>query len=134
MSNLHKTFFYFDFSLFSFGSTPQKVNKIQFLFLQNLPNLKRMDLSNCKYLTETPIFNCTPNLERLDFTGCTNLVKVHPSIGHLTKLVFLSLQNCSSLVNLDFGSVSNLSSLRVLRLSGCTKLEKTPNFMGASNL
>ncbi|AES66936.1 disease resistance protein (TIR-NBS-LRR class) [Medicago truncatula] len=49
-------------------------------------------------------------------------------------LLTFSLQNCSSLVNLDFGSVSNLCSLRVLRLSGCTKLEKTPNFMGASNL
>jgi len=93
-----------------------------------------MDLSNCKYLTETPIFNCIPNLERLDCTGCSNLLKVHPSIGHLTNLVFLSLQNCSSLVNLDFGSDSNLSSLRVLLLSGCTKLEKTPDFTGASNL
>nr|WIL59966.1 nodulation protein [Melilotus officinalis] len=101
---------------------------------KNLPNLKRMDLSNCKCLTETPIFNYTPKLERLDFTGCTNLVKVHPSIGHLTKLVFLSLQNCSSLVNLEFGRDSTLMSLRVLRLSGCTKLENTPDFTGASFL
>jgi len=93
-----------------------------------------MDLSNSKYLTETPKFVWTPILERLDFTGCTNLIQVHPSIGHLTELVFLSFQNCSSLVNLDFGIVSNLYSLRVLRLSGCTKLEKTPDFTGASNL
>ena len=93
-----------------------------------------MDLSNSKFLTETPEFSWTPILERLDFTGCTNLIQVHPSIGHLTELVFLSLQNCSSLVNLDFGSESTLSSLRVLRLSGCTKLEKTPDFTGASNL
>jgi Leucine-rich repeat (LRR) protein len=93
-----------------------------------------MDVSNSKYLTETPKFFWTPKLERLDFTGCTNLTQVHPSIGHLTELVFLSLQNCSSLVNLDFGSVSNLNSLRVLRLSGCTKLQKTPEFTGASNL
>jgi Leucine-rich repeat (LRR) protein len=93
-----------------------------------------MDLSNSKFLIETPKFLWTPKLERLDFTGCTNLIQVHPSIGHLTELVFLSLQNCSSLVNLNFGSVSNLSSLRVLRLCGCTKLEKTPDFTGASNL
>ncbi|CAL5200363.1 unnamed protein product [Lathyrus oleraceus] len=101
---------------------------------KELPNLKRMDLSNTKYLIETPKFFWTPKLERLDFTGCTNLIQVHPSIGHLTELVFLCLQNCSSLVDLDFGSVSRLSSLRVLRLSGCTKLEKTPDFNGASNL
>jgi Leucine-rich repeat (LRR) protein len=93
-----------------------------------------MDLSNSKYLIGTPNFSWTPKLERLDFTGCTNLLQVHSSIGHLTELVFLSLQNCSNLANLDFGSVSNLSSLRVLRLCGCTKLEKTPDFIGASNL
>ncbi|XP_058779830.1 disease resistance protein LAZ5-like [Vicia villosa] len=101
---------------------------------KELPNLKRMDLSNSKYLIESPKFFWTPKLERLDFTGCTNLIQVHPSIGHLTELVFLCLQNCSSLVDLDFGSVSRLSSLRVLRLSGCTKLEKTPDFTGTSNL
>jgi len=93
-----------------------------------------MDLSNSKYFIETPEFSRYSILLRLDFTGCTNLIQVHSSIGHLTKLAFLSLQNCSSLVNLDFGSVSNLSSLRVLRLCGCTKLEKTPNFTGTSKL
>ncbi|KAI5412243.1 hypothetical protein KIW84_057054 [Lathyrus oleraceus] len=101
---------------------------------KELPNLKRMDLSNSKYLIETPKIFRTPKIERLDFTGCTNLMQVHPSIGHLTELVFLSLQNCSSLVDLDFGIASRLSSLRVLRLCGCTKLEKTPSFTGASNL
>ncbi|XP_058779838.1 disease resistance protein RUN1-like [Vicia villosa] len=101
---------------------------------KDLPFLKSLDLSNSKYLRETPKFFWTPKLERLDFTGCTNLLQVHPSIGHLTELVFLSLQNCSSLVDLDFGSVLNLNSLRVLRLSGCSKLENTPDFTGASNL
>ncbi|XP_058725555.1 probable disease resistance protein RPP1 [Vicia villosa] len=101
---------------------------------KELPNLKSMDLSNSKYLIETPKFFSTPKLERLDFTGCTNLIQIHPSIGHLIKLVFLCLQNCSSLVDLDFGSISRLCSLRVLRLSGCTKLEKTPDFTSASNL
>ncbi|CAK8535262.1 unnamed protein product [Lathyrus sativus] len=100
----------------------------------DLPYLKSIDVSNSKHLRETPKFFWTPKLERLDFTGCTNLIQVHPSIGHLTELVFLSLQNCSSLVDLDFGSVLNLNSLRVLRLCGCTKLENTPDFTGASNL
>jgi Leucine-rich repeat (LRR) protein len=74
------------------------------------------------------------NLERLDLSGCINLLEVHPSIGLLTSLVFLSLQNCSSLVSLDFGNAPRLRYLKVLRLSDCTKLENTPNFSGLSNL
>ncbi|WJX76705.1 hypothetical protein P8452_60092 [Trifolium repens] len=102
--------------------------------IQHLPKLKRMDLSNSKNLKETPCFEMIQNLERLDFTGCINLLKVHPSIGLLTKLEFLSLQNCTSLVTLDFGNEPIrpclMRSLRVLHLAGCTKLENTPNFYG----
>ncbi|XP_061353214.1 disease resistance protein RUN1-like isoform X2 [Gastrolobium bilobum] len=103
---------------------------------KDLPHLKRMDLSNSKYLMETPMFEGIPKLERLDFTGCTKLRHIHPSIGRLTKLAFLSLQNCINLVELEFDSdsLSNSSSLRVLHLSGCTNLEKTPDFTGVSNL
>ncbi|XP_061357912.1 TMV resistance protein N-like [Gastrolobium bilobum] len=101
---------------------------------KDLPSLKRIDLSNSKNLIETPIIDGIPELERLDLTGCTNLHHVDPSIGILSKLAFLSLQNCSSLVVLDFGSSSNLSSMKVLELSGCTKLENIPYFTGASNL
>ncbi|GAU29786.1 hypothetical protein TSUD_161910 [Trifolium subterraneum] len=93
-----------------------------------------MDLSNSKNLGMTPSFEGIQNLERLDLTGCINLSQVDPSIGLLTKLVFLSLQNCSSLVRLDFNGVSSLSSLIVLRLSGCTKLENPPDFTRAFNL
>jgi Leucine-rich repeat (LRR) protein len=93
-----------------------------------------MDLSNSKNLKVTPCFEVIQNLERLDLTGCISLLEVHPSIGLLTKLVFLSLHNCTSLVTLDFGNATRLRSLKVLRLSGYTKLEKTPNFSGLSNL
>ncbi|XP_061353227.1 disease resistance protein RUN1-like [Gastrolobium bilobum] len=99
-----------------------------------LPFLKRIDLSNSKNLMETPVFDGIPELERLDLTGCTNLHHVDSSIGILSKLAFLSLQNCSNLVGLDFGSSSNLSSMRIMELSGCTKLENMPDFTGASNL
>ncbi|KAK2414733.1 disease resistance protein RUN1 [Trifolium repens] len=101
---------------------------------QQLPYLKRMDLSNSKNLKMTPCFKGMQNLERLDLTGCINLWHLHSSIGLLTELQFLSLQNCSSLVCFDFGSESKLSSLRVLCLSGCTKLEITPDFRGLLNL
>ncbi|XP_057435400.1 disease resistance protein RUN1-like isoform X2 [Lotus japonicus] len=62
-------------------------------------------------------------------------IVVHPSIGLLDKLVFLSLLNCCSLVSFEFGSNgSKLGSLRVLHLSGCIKLEKSPNLTGAESL
>ncbi|WJX82166.1 hypothetical protein P8452_64957 [Trifolium repens] len=98
--------------------------------VQHLPKLERIDLSNSKNLKVTPCFKGMEKLERLDLTGCINLLEVHPSIGLLTELVFLTLQNCASLVTLDFGNAPRLRSLRVLRLAGCTKLENTPDFCG----
>jgi Leucine-rich repeat (LRR) protein len=93
-----------------------------------------MDLSNSKNLKMTPCFEGLKNLEWLDLTGCINLLVVDASIGLLTELVFLSLQNCSSLVSLSLGSVSRLCSLRILRLSGCAKLDETPDFIEALHL
>ncbi|XP_045804596.1 TMV resistance protein N-like isoform X1 [Trifolium pratense] len=103
---------------------------------KDLPCLKRVDLSNSKYLVETPSFAGCRILERLDFTGCMNLSYVHPSIGLLEKLAFLSLEGCSSLVMLvlDGDTASNLYSLKVLHLSGCTQLETISGFNGVSNL
>ncbi|MED6152171.1 hypothetical protein PIB30_089324 [Stylosanthes scabra] len=101
---------------------------------KNIPHLEKVDLSYSKDLIETPNFGWNPNLKRLDFTGCTNLTHVHPSIGLLKQLAYLSLQNCSSLLTLNLGDDCNLSSLRVLSFSGCTKLEKSPDFTGLSNL
>ncbi|GAU26630.1 hypothetical protein TSUD_102380 [Trifolium subterraneum] len=106
-------------------------------FIENyLPLLKRVDLSNSKYLVESPNFAGSPRLERLDLTGCINLSYVHPSIGLLVKLSFLSLEGCSSMVRLvlDGDTISNLYSLKVLHLSGCPKLEMVPDFTGVSNL
>ena len=91
-------------------------------------------MSNSKNLTETPNFEGSPSLRRLDLTGCTNLRLVDPSIGLLTKLVYLNLQGCAHLVNFGLGTERKLSSLKVLRLSGCELLKKTPDFTGLSNL
>ncbi|KAK7272434.1 hypothetical protein RJT34_29025 [Clitoria ternatea] len=101
---------------------------------KDLPCLKRVDLRNSKYLFRTPNFKGCRGLEQLDFTGCTNLSQVHPSIGLLEKLTFLSFEGCSSLINLDFGTEFKLFSLRILHLSGCTELEITPEFPDISGL
>ncbi|WVZ00977.1 hypothetical protein V8G54_027046 [Vigna mungo] len=101
---------------------------------KSCPNLKRIDLSNSKDLSETPDFSRIIKLERLDLSGCTSLSYVHSSIGLLKKLAFLNLRNCCNLVSIDFGCVGNMSSLRVLHLSGCSKLESTPDFTRATHL
>ncbi|MED6170780.1 hypothetical protein PIB30_034356 [Stylosanthes scabra] len=103
---------------------------------KNFPYLERMDLSNSMDLEETPNFEGSLNLKRLDFTGCKKLSLVNPSIGLLTKLVYLSLSGCINLTSLNFGYNNDckLSSLRVLRLSCCTKLASTPDFRGLSSL
>nr|CAN82897.1 hypothetical protein VITISV_026993 [Vitis vinifera] len=85
-------------------------------------NLKYMDLRHSKYLTETPDFSSVTNLNSLILDGCTQLCKIHPSLGDLDKLTWLSLENC---INLEhFPGISQLVSLETLILSGCSKLEK----------
>ncbi|MED6173527.1 hypothetical protein PIB30_060289 [Stylosanthes scabra] len=101
---------------------------------KSFPCLKKMDLSNSKDLMKTPNFEWIPNLNWLDLSGCTNLSQVHSSIGILTQLAYLNLRNCSNLVSIDLNPEYNLCSLRVLNLSGCTKLENTTDFTGLSNL
>ncbi|CAJ1956752.1 unnamed protein product [Sphenostylis stenocarpa] len=101
---------------------------------KSCPYLKRIDLSNSIFLTETPDFSGIVNLERLDLSGCTNLLQVHSSMGFLKNLAFLNLRYCCSLVMITFHCVTDMRSLKVLHLSGCNKLESTPDFTRTPNL
>ena len=92
--------------------------------LQVFKNLKYIDLSDSKYLAETPDFSRVTNLKMLSFEGCTQLRKIHSSLGDLDKLIGLSFKNC---INLEhFPGLDQLVSLEALNLSGCSKLEKFP--------
>ncbi|GKA10956.1 NB-ARC domains-containing protein [Tanacetum coccineum] len=90
--------------------------------------LKFMKLRYCCYLTSTPDFSEITNLEELTLEGCENLVKVHPSIGSLKKLVVLNMRNCKRLKN--FPSKLEMVSLQILILSGCLKMDKLPEDLG----
>ncbi|GJZ70670.1 NB-ARC domains-containing protein [Tanacetum coccineum] len=90
--------------------------------------LKIMKLSYCCYLTSTPDFSEITNLEELTFEGCENLVKLHPSIGTLKKLVVLNMRDCKLLKS--FPSKLKMVSLQILILSGCLKIEKLPEDLG----
>ncbi|GKD78572.1 NB-ARC domains-containing protein [Tanacetum coccineum] len=87
-----------------------------------------MKLRYCCYLTSTPDFSDITNLEELTLEGCENLVKVHPSVGTLKKLVVLNMRNCKRLKS--FPSKLEMVSLQILILSGCLKMEKLPEDLG----
>ncbi|KAF7833618.1 TMV resistance protein N-like [Senna tora] len=88
--------------------------------------LKFLDFSHSKYLIETPNFSGVPNLERLILQSCTSLVKVHPSLGELKKLVLVNLRDCKTLKILP--RKLEMNSLKDLVLGGCSKIAKLPEF------
>ncbi|PRQ23431.1 putative leucine-rich repeat domain, L domain-containing protein [Rosa chinensis] len=93
-----------------------------------MQNLKSLNLSECKFLAQSPDLSGSPNLEFLDLSYCKSLKKVHPSVGSLKKLVDLNLESCSNLVRLP-GEV-NWRSLRSINLNDCTRLESFPEIEG----
>ncbi|XP_052622390.1 disease resistance protein Roq1-like [Lactuca sativa] len=60
------------------------------------------------------------NLERLILRGCQRLKKIHPSIGNLERLIFLSIEFCSGLK--IFPPIKQLKKLETLLLSNCPEL------------
>ncbi|XP_028780811.1 TMV resistance protein N-like [Neltuma alba] len=93
---------------------------------QHMTKLKSIVLEKSLNLTETPDFSGAPNLEHLHLGGCTSLVKVHPSLGQLGKLVEVDLNHCSNLEILPKKLETN--SLVKLNLRGCKKVAKLPEF------
>ncbi|XP_061993053.1 disease resistance protein RPV1-like isoform X2 [Rosa rugosa] len=74
-----------------------------------------------KYLKKVSDLSGSPNLQCLDLDYCRSLVEVHPSVGFLDKLEYLSLFNCSRLET--FPTEVSWKSTRTLRLFGCERLE-----------
>ncbi|RVW79813.1 Disease resistance-like protein DSC1 [Vitis vinifera] len=96
---------------------------------KSFQKLKFIKLSHSQHLIKTPDFSGAPNLRRIILVGCTSLVKVHPSIGTLKKLIFLDLEGCKNLKS--FSSSIHMESLQILNLAGCSKLKKFPEVQGA---
>ncbi|GJZ34432.1 NB-ARC domains-containing protein [Tanacetum coccineum] len=79
-------------------------------------------------LLSTPDFTDIANLEELILEGCKNLVKVHPSIGMLKKLLVLNMRDCTCLKSFPYKL--EMDSLQILILTGCLKMEKLPEDLG----
>ncbi|KAJ4962039.1 hypothetical protein NE237_021949 [Protea cynaroides] len=94
-----------------------------------LPKLKSLSLSYSHYLTCTPDFSGLLNLEKLFLHDCLNLVEVHESIDHLSKLDVFILRGCRKLRNLPNG-IGKLTSLETFDITGCSQLEELPEGIG----
>ena len=89
------------------------------------PNLRYLDLSKCENLVNLPEL-WAPNLRYLDLSGCENLVEIDECFGSLEKLSRWDLTYCRKLQILP--SQLRLKSLYSFCLTGCSRLEKLPNF------
>lgn len=88
---------------------------IFYLYLvQHLANLRKIDLSYSKHLTQIPDLSKAPNLEIINFQSCISLVRGPSSILHLDKLRSLNLDGCSSIDK--FPELS--TNMRYLDMSG----------------
>ncbi|XP_021834128.1 disease resistance protein TAO1-like [Prunus avium] len=113
---------------------------------QKLGNLKVIDLSYCKHLTEVPDLSGSSNLEHIDLCECTNLVQIPSYFQNFHKLTYLDLGGCLNLnylpempVNIESldlsktaikelpSSVWSLEKLCSLNVTHCKALEKLPS-------
>ncbi|GMJ12381.1 hypothetical protein like AT5G17680 [Hibiscus trionum] len=103
----------------SLGSLPAKIG---------MESLEKLTLSGCSNLKSFPeIEGNTECLLELYLDG-TSIEGLPASIGKLSGLVLLNVQDCSSLVSLP-SSLGGCESLRTLDISGCYKVENLPEIL-----
>ncbi|XP_044505697.1 disease resistance protein RPP2B-like [Mangifera indica] len=93
--------------------------------LQNIVNLKRINLNYFEHLLECPNLSLAKNLETLDLEGCTSLTEIHSSIQYLNKLSTLNLRYCTSLCCIPSAICSK--SLRKVVFTDCSNLDTVPS-------
>ncbi|XP_024642320.2 disease resistance protein RPP5 [Medicago truncatula] len=89
-------------------------------------NMKILTLDDCEYLTHIPDVSSLSNLEKLSFEHCKNLITIHNSIGHLSKLERLSVTGYRKLKHFP---PLGLASLKELNLMGGSCLENFPELL-----
>uniref|UniRef100_A0A1J3K5M9 Disease resistance protein RRS1 n=1 Tax=Noccaea caerulescens TaxID=107243 RepID=A0A1J3K5M9_NOCCA len=89
----------------------------------HLESLEVLNLSGCSELEDLEDFS--PNLKELYLAG-TAITEMPSSIGDLTRLVTLDLEDCKRLLHLPPG-ISNLKAMMILNLCGCSNMKSLPN-------
>ncbi|KAE9612701.1 putative P-loop containing nucleoside triphosphate hydrolase, leucine-rich repeat domain, L [Lupinus albus] len=90
--------------------------------VQDVMNLKVIDLHECTRLKNLPDLSKASKLKRMYLTGCESLLAVHPSVLSLDTLETLMLERCIKLKNLK--SDKRLSSLWNVSINGCTSIRE----------
>ena len=116
--------------------------------LGNLKQLIELDLNGCKSLKSLPNKIGLEGLEKFNLGGCSRLEKFPEIVGnmphlsklflsetpikdlpftveHVTGLIKLDLQDCKNLSNFP-NAYCSLMSLKILILSGCSKIDELP--------
>lgn len=91
---------------------------------QDLQSLRHMNLNRCRNLTESPDLSKARSLESLCLCECESLVELLSSLGHLDKLVKVSMMGCTKLKSLPCDV--KLISLKILFLDECTNIKAFP--------
>ncbi|MED6110796.1 hypothetical protein PIB30_046127 [Stylosanthes scabra] len=90
--------------------------------VQDLVNLKIIDLSECQQLVELPDLSTATNLEGIDISDCKVLCQLHPYIISFPTLKYLRFHGCKKLKS--FKGEIRSKSLRELDFKGCSSLEE----------
>ncbi|KAL4338607.1 hypothetical protein AHAS_Ahas12G0227100 [Arachis hypogaea] len=90
--------------------------------VQDLVNLKKINLRGCKQLVELPDFSRASNLEEICLIECVRLFELHPSILSIHKLENLSVWGCKALKSLK--SNIHLKSLKKLDVRCCSSMKE----------
>ncbi|XP_019428017.1 PREDICTED: TMV resistance protein N-like [Lupinus angustifolius] len=90
--------------------------------VKDVPNLVRIDLTECKQLKNLPDLCKATKLQWVNLSGCESLQDVHPSILSLDTLETLIVDNCKKLKCLK--GEKHLKSLRTISVDGCTNLKE----------
>ncbi|XP_023757830.1 TMV resistance protein N [Lactuca sativa] len=95
-----------------------------------LPNLRMIKLDYLSKLMKTPDFDGLPNLEGFIVNGSRLLQEIHPSFGHLQKLVCVDIRNCENLRMVP--PITRSKKLETLVLSWCTSAFNLSNIQEGS--
>ncbi|XP_048326454.2 disease resistance protein RPP2B-like isoform X2 [Ziziphus jujuba] len=93
--------------------------------VQNLGNLRKIDLRYSQHLTEIPNLSLASNLESINLKRCASLLELASHFGYLNKVSYLNVRYCSNLKILS----KIPQNIKYLDLRGTAVAELPPSFL-----
>ncbi|KAI4313644.1 hypothetical protein L6164_026603 [Bauhinia variegata] len=88
----------------------------------NLPNLRSINLSFCKYLAELPNLCEASSLESIDIEDCTSLFLIPSSVFNIGSLTSINARGCQGIRILEVDD--RITSIERINFNGCSGLGK----------